>query len=354
MVNGRITSDGMHEKRAHMLAAEQGAAYDVVVIGGGAGGLSGALTLARARRSVVVIDNGQPRNGPAAHVHNYLSRDGTPPGELLAVGRADVARYGGMIINGEVVTIERADTEDARGGFRVTLMNGQRIYARRLLVTTGLVDELPDVPGVRERWGRDVLHCPYCHGWEVRDQAIGILATGPMSAHQALLFRQWSADVVVFQHTAPVLSAEQHEQCAARGIRIINGEVAALQVQDDRLVGVQLRSGAFIPRQAVVVAPRFAARAALLRALGLETTDQEMAGHVVGTYVAADPMGATSVPGVWVAGNVADLGAQVISAAAAGLKAGAAINADLIAEETAHAVAAFRAQPLPTQELFSV
>jgi thioredoxin reductase len=199
-----------------------------------------------------------------------------------------------------------------------------------------------------------VLHCPYCHGWEIRDQAIGILATGPMAAHGALLFRQWSADVVVFHHTAPPLSPEQIEQLAARDIPVIDGEVAALEIHDDRLAGVWLRSGAFIPRQAVVVAPRFAARAVVLQTLGLETTDQEIAGHVIGTYIAADAMGATTVPGVWVAGNVADLGAQVITAAAAGLKAGAAINADLIAEETARAVADLRAQRAATPEPFSV
>jgi thioredoxin reductase len=354
MTNGVSTSDGMDGVRNQVSAAGRDVWYDVVVVGGGAAGLSGALALVRSRRSVLVVDAGQPRNAPAAHVHNYLSRDGTPPQELLAAGRAEVTGYGGQNIAGDVAMVERLDSQDERSGFRVALTDGVSVYARRLLVATGLVDELPDVLGVRERWGRDVLHCPYCHGWEVRDQAIGILATGPMTAHQALLFRQLSADVVVFQHTAPPLSPEQVEQLAARGITIVEGEVAALEVHDDRLAGVRLRSGAVIPRQAVVVAPRFAANAALLRMLGLQTTEQEIAGHRIGTYVATDATGATSVPGVWAAGNVADLSAQVMSAAAAGLKAGAQINADLIAEETASAVAAFRAQRLATPEPFSV
>ncbi|MBC8161363.1 MAG: NAD(P)/FAD-dependent oxidoreductase [Roseiflexaceae bacterium] len=326
----------------------RGAWYDVVVIGGGAAGLSGALALGRSRRSVLVIDGGQPRNAPAAHMHNYLSRDGTAPLDLLAVGRAEVAGYGGQCMAGSVATVERMDGDPARARFQVGLSDGTTVSARRLLVATGLLDELPEVPGVAERWGRDVIHCPYCHGWEVRDQAIGILATGPMTVHGALLFRQLSADVVVFQHTAPPLSAEQAEQLAARGITVIAGEVAALEVRDDRLVGVRLRSGAFVPRQAVVVAPRVGARAALLRTLGLETTALEIAGSVIGSYIAADGTGATSVPGVWVAGNVADPMAQVITAAAAGLKAGAAINADLIAEETTRAVAAFRARNTAT------
>jgi thioredoxin reductase len=309
--------------------------YDVVIVGGGAAGLSAGLALSRARRSVLVVDAGTPRNAPAGHVHNYLTRDGMPPAELLAAGRAEVTGYGGEILSG---TVSSADPLD--DGFRVTLMDGRVLLARRLLVTTGLVDELPDVPGLTERWGRDVLHCPYCHGWEVRDQAIGILATSPIGVHQALLFRQWSEDVTLFLHTAPDPSDDQWEQLAARGIAVVVGEVAALEVTDDQLTGVRLDSGQVIPRQAMVVAPRFIARADVLTSLGLEPTEEQVDGHVIGTSVAADPAGATAVPGVWVAGNVADLRAQVISAAAAGLNTGAAINADLIAEDTRHAVAA--------------
>lgn len=336
--------DGSSRFREGAPALDKGRLYDVVVVGGGAAGLSGALALARARRSVLVIDSGEPRNAPAQHIHNYLSRDGTPPSELLTIGRAEVVSYGGSIVAGHVAALERLDTQDEQGGFRVMLSDGAFVRSRRLLVTTGLVDLLPDLPGLAERWGRDVLHCPYCHGWEVRDQAIGILGTGPMATHGALLFRQWSDDIVLFQHTAPPLSEEQVEQLVARGITIIDGEVAGLEVQEDRLAGVRLRSGALIPRQAVVVAPRFEARADMLRTLGLETTDQVFAGAIVSKYIAADPMGATAVPGVWVAGNVADPFAQVIAAAAAGLRAGAAINADLIEEDTARAVAAFRAE----------
>ncbi|GAA2368236.1 NAD(P)/FAD-dependent oxidoreductase [Nonomuraea africana] len=323
---------------AHTEQANDGRRYDVVVVGGGAAGLSGALTLARARRSVLVIDAGQPRNAPAGHVHGYLAREGVPPAELLAAGRAEVTGYGGRIERGEVVSAERVGD-----GFRVTLADGSTVAAARLLVTTGLVDELPEVTGVAERWGREVLHCPYCHGWEARDQAIGVLATaGPLAVHQALLWRQWSGDVTVFLHTAGGLSDEEYAQLAARDISVVEGEVAALEVSDDRLTGVRLADGRVLPRQVVVVAPRFTARAGLLSGLGLEPTDQEMGGHVVGGYIAADPSGATATPGVWVAGNVASLTDQVIAAAAAGVRAGAAINADLVAEETRRAVAARR------------
>ena len=209
--------------------------YDVVVVGGGAAGLGGALILGRSRRSVLVIDAGEPRNAPASGVHGFLTRDGTDPAALLQVGREEVRGYGARVLDGRVASAESFD-----GGFTVTLEDGRRVGARRLLVATGLVDELPDVPGVRERWGRDVLHCPYCHGWEVRDQAIGVLASGPMAVHQALLFRQLTADLTLFLHTAPRPTDEEAEQLAARGITVVEGEVASLEVHEDRLTGVRM------------------------------------------------------------------------------------------------------------------
>lgn len=297
--------------------------YEVVVIGGGAAGLSGALTLARARRTVLVIDAGDPRNAPAAQVHMYLGSEGIPPAELLAKGRTEVIGYGG-----EVVEKKAAKAERTAEGFRVVLDDGSAVTANRLLVTTGLIDELPDVKGMAERWGHDVLHCPYCHGWEVRDQAIGILATGPLAIHQALLWRQWSKNVTVFTEEP----LEDHGRL--RDITVVHGRVTELEVTDDRLTGVRLEGGEVFPCDAVTTAPRLTARADILVDLGLETTEQEMGGYVVGEYVAADPTGATAIPGVWVAGNVANLMEQVIGAAAAGVRAGAAINADLIEAES--------------------
>ncbi|MEV0731047.1 NAD(P)/FAD-dependent oxidoreductase [Polymorphospora sp. NPDC050346] len=316
--------------------------YDVVVVGGGAAGLSGALTLARARRSVVVIDAGAPRNAPAQGVHGLLARDGMPPAELLERGRAEVRGYGGHVVTGEVATATR-DGDGDGDGFTVTLADGRTTRARRLLVTTGLVDELPDVPGLRERWGSDVMHCPYCHGWEVRDRAIGVLASGPMSVHQALLIRQWSADVTYFTHTMPPPTDEQAEQLAARGIRVVDGEVAGLETVDDRLAGVRLADGTVVAREVVAVATRMVARAGFLTALGLVPVAHP-AG--VGEYVPADQYGVTDVPGVWAAGNVTDLAAQVGVAAAAGATAAAHVNADLVNEETRRAVEAHR-NPVP-------
>ncbi len=277
---------------------------------------------------MAVVDAGSPRNAPAAAMHGFLSRDGMSPLELLEIGRAEVERYGGLVLPATAVTARRADD----GWFEVDLDDGRSLAARRLLVTTGLTDELPDVTGLAERWGRDVMHCPYCHGWEHRDQRIGVLATHPeLAVHQALMFRQLTPDVTVFQHTVPALTDEQQAQLAAWGIGLVAGPVAAVEVTADRITGVRLTDGTVVACSAVVVAPRLVANARVLTDLGLQLTPHPMG---VGESIAADPKGQTEVPGVWVAGNVTDVMAQVVTAAAGGAAAAAAINADLIAEDT--------------------
>lgn len=309
-------------------------AYDVVVVGGGAAGLNGALMLARSRRSVAVIDAGAPRNAPAEGVHGLLGRDGMPPGELLARGRTEVRTYGGQVVSGEVAGVRRSPT-----GFEVDLADGRRTRARRLLVTIGLVDELPDIPGLRERWGRDVIHCPYCHGWEARDRAIGVIGTGPMATHSALLFSQLSDDVTLFAHTMPPLTDEQWDQMAVRGISVVEGEVTGLEIDEagDRITGVQLAGGKVLPREVIAVGPRATLRAGFLDGVGLHPQEHPSG---VGEHLPADPTGRSAVPGVWLAGNVADPSAQVGTAAAAGAMAGAMINLDLVMEETDTAVTA--------------
>jgi thioredoxin reductase len=312
-------------------ALNRSSELDVLVVGGGLSGLGAALGLVRARRSVLVVDAGHPRNAPAAHSHGYLTHDGASPLELLKVGRLEVRDYGGTIIESEVTSLGRLPD----GGFNAALSDGTYHRARRVLVTTGLVDELPDVPGLRERWGRDVVHCPYCFGWEVQDQPLGVLGTGPLAAAQALMWRQWSDDVMLLRHTAPELTHEQWEQLTARGVGVVDGEVVALESKDDRLTGVCLASGQVITRSAVVVGPRFAARYALLDGLGVTVIEHPLG---IGEQVKADPTG-LAAPGVYVAGNVADVTAGVMQSAASGVTAAAAINADLTAEDTARAVA---------------
>jgi len=295
--------------------------YEVVVIGGGAAGLSAALVLGRARRRTLVVDAGEPRNAPAAHMQGYLSRDGMSPAEFLALGRAEIARYGVELVRDRAVDVAKGED------FAVALAGGETVHARRLVVATGLRDELPTLPGVAERFGRDVIHCPYCHGWEVRDQAFGVLATTPMSVHQALMVSQWSKDVTLFLHTVAEteLTDDDLRRLAAAGVAVVPGEVAELVVDEDRLTGVRLADGTRHAREALFVAPRAVPQTGLLEQLGAELRDTPF-----GAYPVVDETGLTTVPGVWAVGNAMGFAEQVVNAASAGYRAGATINGELL------------------------
>ena len=302
--------------------------FDVVIVGGGAAGLSAALVLSRARRKVLVVDSGAPRNAPAPHMHGFLSRDGMPPAGLLEVGRDEVKGYGGEIRAGDVTELVLS----GGSGFWVLLSDGQRVSARRLLIATGLRDELPDIPGLAARWARDVLHCPYCHGFEVRDRQLGVLGGSAESVRYVQTVRQWTTDVVFF--TPPgSLTPLQRSELVARAIGIVEGTVKQVLVENDQLSGVEMDDGRIIRRQALFVPPRFVPYNDLLARIGCEMDDSG--------WVVRDGTGLTTIPGVWVAGNVANPRAQVITAAGEGSASAIAINADLIEEDIRNAVRAF-------------
>ncbi|MFD7243247.1 NAD(P)/FAD-dependent oxidoreductase [Streptomyces massasporeus] len=311
--------------------------YAVVVVGGGAAGLSAALVLGRARHRTLVVDAGEPRNAPAAHMQGYLTRDGMPPAEFLALGREEIARYGVELVRDRVVEVTRGEdltevrnrafTEAQGEDFTVVLAGGRTVRARRLVVATGLKDELPAVAGVAERFGRDVLHCPFCHGWEVRDQPFGVLATSPASVHQALMVSQWSKDVRFFLHTVAEeeLSDEDLRRLAAAGVEVVPGEVAGLVIEDDRLTGIRLADGTEHARSVLFLAPRAVPQTGLLEGLGAELHDTPF-----GAYPVVDATGLTSVPGVWAAGNAIGFAEQVVHAASGGYRAASAIVGDLL------------------------
>jgi thioredoxin reductase len=295
---------------------------DIAIIGGGPAGLSAARVRGRARRHVVVIDAGRPRNAPAAHMQGFISRDGTPPGDVLRAARTEVLRYGVRILEDRVV--------EAAPGFELRLESGRTVQARQVLLATGATDELPDIPGVRERWGRDLLHCPYCHGWEVRDGAIGVLGTGPESVSHAHLLCQWSQDVVFFPH-GQGMTAQERAGLRARGIDVVDGEVTGLVITDDRLRALQLADGRIVSREVLFIRPAVVAHPGSLAALlGCELGP--------GGLIDTDADGRTSVPGVWAAGNATNPRAQVITAAGEGSAAAIAMNTALVAEDVGIAV----------------
>ena len=316
--------------------ADTSGTYDVAVVGGGAAGLSAAVALARFGQSVVVIDEGTPRNAPAGHVHNMLTRDGTAPAELYRLGQTEVTRYGGRVVAGTVHAVH-----GSAGAFTLQL-DDQTIAAHRIIAAAGARDELPDVPGLAERWGIDVVHCPFCHGYEVRNQRIGVLATGPMAIHQAMMFRLLSPYVTLLAHTAPPTS-EQSEALARRGIDIVPGVVAEVLSHDDHLTGVRLADGNHIDLDAVVVSSIVHARADFLAPLGLRPTDFSINGHIVGTRIETGPNGASDVAGVWVAGNTSEPMAQVVAAAANGLAVASAVIAERLSTPPIQRLAAAQA-----------
>ncbi|MGW4027369.1 NAD(P)/FAD-dependent oxidoreductase, partial [Streptomyces sp. NPDC005009] len=309
---------------------------DVVVIGGGAAGLNGALMPARSDRSAVVVDSGTPRDTPAA-MHGFIVLDGTPPPEILERGRAQVRQYGGQIVFGEAATAEPSvPSVDGDLRFTATLADGRTLTARRVLVATGLRDVLPEVPGLAEHWGSSVVYCPYCHGHEVRDEPIGILATGPASVHHAWLFRQLTDDLIHFTRGTD-LDFETRARFAARGISIV--ETGVKEVVDDEggiLAGVRLTDDTFVERWVLAVATQMQARTEGQD--GLKPPMEDLPDHM-GRRFASAMAGTTEIPGVWVTGNATDLTAQVGASAAAGALAGSRINAVPATADTGAALA---------------
>lgn len=303
--------------------------YDVAIVGGGSAGLSAALTLARARRSVIVIDDSRPRNAPTAAVHGLLGHEGISPLRLLETGREEAYSYGANIRQTRVARVSGSAAE----GFALRVDDGAVVRASQVLLATGVRDELPAVPGLAERWGRDVVHCPYCHGWEIRDQRIGLLATGPMSAMQALLFHQWSEHLWFFPNGMD-FPAEQLEKLRAVGVTIVDGDVTTVDVADDRLAGVLIDEHTRVDLDALAVPALTRARLDGLEGLGVEVTE-----NAAGVAVVADAAGHTSVPGVWAAGNVVNLATQLSEAAADGARVARSINTELVFARADRAVA---------------
>jgi thioredoxin reductase/SAM-dependent methyltransferase len=295
---------------------------DVAVVGGSAAGLAAALQLGRQRRTVIVVDAGEPRNAPAAHMHGYLGRDGTPPSELTSVGREEVRSYGGEVVDGRVTRVTRSDDDR----FRLDLAGGHGVVARRVLAATGLVDELPDIDGVAERWGRDVIHCPFCHGYEVRDRRIVQIVTHPAGFHTAGLFRRLTDRLTLVLHDVADVDRSEVDVLRAAGVEIVDGPVSRIVADDGHVAAVELAGNERIEADAVAVAPRFRVRAEPFAPLGLRAAAHPTG---LGDVVETDPTGATAVPGLYAAGNLTDPSQQVAQAAADGSRVGAMISVSL-------------------------
>lgn len=296
---------------------------DVAVVGGSAAGLAAALQLGRQRRSVIVIDAGDARNAPAAHMHGYLGREGVTPSELTTVGREEVRSYGGEVLAGRVSRVTRTDDDH----FRVELVDGHFVVARRVIAATGLVDVLPDIDGVAEHWGREVIHCPFCHGFEVRDRRIVQIVTHSMGLHPVGLFRQLSERLTVVLHNPVGIDESVLDVLRAAGVDIRSGPVGRIVTgADGHIAAVELADHERIDADAVVVGPRFRARAEPFASLGLRPVAHPSG---LGDVVETDATGATAIPGLYAAGNVTDPSQQVLQAAANGSRVGAMVSFSL-------------------------
>jgi thioredoxin reductase len=293
---------------------------DVAIIGGSNAGLSAALTLGRSRRSVIVIDDNTPRNAPAGHAHNVYTRDGTPPDELRRIGREQLAPYGVQFLNTRATQVG-----GSKGAFQLTLANGETLSAARLLLATGVSDDLPNVPGLRELWGKSVFTCPYCHGWEVRDAPLAVLGDGDAGYGYARLIQNWSRDLVLVTGEKTSLTNKQLDDLQARGINVIQANVVSYESQDGELSALHLSDGQRVARQAVFMRPPMSLRGDLLQQLGCTLSPD-------GLQVVTDEMGQTSVPGVYAAGDIVNRMHSVIVAAASGTKAAAMMNHELVME----------------------
>lgn len=290
-------------------------AFDVLVIGGGPAGLSAALYLGRARKSVVVLDRGSPRHAVSAGVHNFLTREGIAPAELRAVAWQQMAKY--PTVSQRAVTVASLEREGDRWVARTD--DGAKLTGRAVLLATGVIDEHPDLPGFTERWGRSIHHCPYCHGWEMRDLPLAVLAAGEAAGHLAPLLRGWSDDVVLLTHGAPIDDAVR-ARLGALGVPVYDAPIATLKGPGDRLASIELADGTALAREGLfVAAPQ--RQVPLVETLGLDLTEQG--------YVRVDPVGATSLPMLWAAGDLTSRLQQVLEAAAQGGRAGAMMNAVL-------------------------
>lgn len=290
--------------------------FDAIVIGGSYAGMSAAMQLARARRRVLVIDAGQRRNRFAVHSHGFLTQDGSEAAAIAAQGRAQLLKYP------NITWIEGAATSAmARGdGFAVTLASGEAVSGTRLVLATGVADELPPVEGLRERWGRSVFHCPYCHGYELDAGHIGVLAVGALSMHHALMLPDWGT-VTFFLNDAFEPDAAQLAALAARAVTIERTPVARI----DGVADVVLLDGRVLPMAGLFVAPRMSEASAIARELGCAMEDGP-----VGQYVQTDAMKASSVPGVFCCGDMARAAGNVAFAVADGAMAGVAAHRSLI------------------------
>jgi thioredoxin reductase len=301
--------------------------YDVVIVGGGIAGMSAALILGRARRSVLVLDGGPPRNLPAAHSQGFVTHDGAPPLELLAKARDDLRAYE----NVEVLALEATSAAGASGAFELVLSDGRQIETRRIVLATGMRDLLPPIEGLAELWGKGVFHCPYCHGWEVRDRTWALLGAGPLSFDRVAMFRGWAGELALLTNGSEDLEPEQRRRILALGARVDDRVIRSVHALGDETLSITFEDGDVMTVGAVFAAPGQAQRSHLAESLSCEFIEMPV---MDARFVKTDDVtGETTVPGVYAAGDMTGPGQSLVLAAASGAKAAYRLNHAMAMED---------------------
>lgn len=315
--------------------------WDTIVVGGGVAGLSAALLVARSRRRVLVIDSGAPRNRFAAHMHGVLGNDGKPPLDFVQQGRKELASYGVEFLSGSAIDVTEiaslaGTVGESDAGIEVKLASGHSFRARTLIVASGVKDTLPAVPGLAERWGKSVFHCPFCDGWEVAEQRIGVLATSPVSLHQVEMLRQWSNQVNFLAFGAGPLDEAALHRLRARGIAVIDSKVNAVLGQEPAISAVRTEDGQEIEIDAIFTMGTLTPHDGFLAGLDLEREDLPFG---LGSFLQVDATGKTSHPRIWAVGNVVNPMTNVPQSIGAGATTGPAVAGFLIQEDYARITA---------------
>jgi thioredoxin reductase len=310
--------------------------YDVVILGAGTAGLSAALSLGRAMRRTLVLDGGPPRNAPSEHAHNLFTRDGTPPDELLRLGKRDLEKYETIEVREGVAT----GATGADGEFEVTLDGGEAVSARKIVIATGLSDVMPDIPGFAEAWGRGIYYCPFCHGWEVRGRPLAVYGSGDMVMFRVALIRNWSRDLIAITDGTEV-PEEIRRKLDALGVPLHESPISRVESDGEGLARVVLEDGTEIEREGLFTNPALEQRSGVAETLGCETEYMEMMRAEVisitpGTFE-------TTVKGVFVAGDAGKMMQSLANAVASGCSVGAFVTHELAAADVEAEVAAISA-----------
>lgn len=294
--------------------------YDVIIIGGSYAGLSAGMALGRALRHVLIIDSGKPCNRQTPHSHNFITQDGETPKAIWEKARAQVEKYDTVnFYSGLATAGTKTDT-----GFSISTEAGDTFYAKKIIVASGISDQMPDIPGFAECWGISVIHCPYCHGYEVRNETTGIFSNGDMAFEFSKLIHHWTKDLTLFTNGPAVLTEEQQLQLESHGIALVEKEISAIEHREGYIKHLLFKDGSKAPLKALYAKIPFVQHSKIPAQLGCELTEHG--------FIKADAFQKTTVPGVYVCGDSCTMMRSVSNAVATGTMAGAMLNKEMVDE----------------------